>query len=216
MVGLSRFFLIGVLALLVAHRAPAAERIDRVLAMVGSSVITESDVRAAIAFGLVQPPRLDQDPVRTTLDQLIRRQLILGEVARSVAAEPDQGQIAKRLTIVKARFASPAAFDAKLGETAMNETRLRDILDADIRIDEYMRQRFGAVVEPGEEEVLAYYQAHAAEFTSGGRQLSFDQVKSTARQRLIEERRAQLIDDWVARLRRRTEVTDLYFAVPGS
>jgi hypothetical protein len=209
---LKRARLVIALALLAVSAARAADRIDRVLAVVSGTVITESDVRAALVFGLVRPPRAGADPVRTALDQLIRRQLILGEVARSAAAEPDASQVARRMEAVRASFPSRAAYDARLAETAMNETRLRDIVEADIRIDDYMKQRFGAVAEPSDQEVADYYQAHLAQFTSGGRQLTIDEAKAAARERLVEDRRNQIVDDWVARLRRRAEVTDLYFA----
>lgn len=188
----------------------AGELVDRVLAVVSGTVITESDVRAALAFDLVRPAPSGADPIRTTLDQLIRRELILGEVTRSAPTEADAAQVAKRMDAIRASYSSAAAYEAKLAQTAMNETRLRDIVEGDIRIADYMRQRFGAVAEPTDEEVASYYAGHRAEFTSGGRQLALDQASSAVRQRLIEEKRAALIDDWVARLRRRAEVNDLY------
>jgi len=193
----------------------AGELVDRVLAVVSGTVITESDVRAALAFDLVRPPRPGADPIRTTLDQLIRRELILGEVARSAPTEADTAQVARRMDAIRASYPSAAAYEAKLAQTAMNGTRLRDIVEADIRIGDYMRQRFGAVAQPTDEEVASYYAGHRAEFTSGGRQLTLDEARNAVRQRLIEEKRTALIDDWVARLRRRAEVTDLYLAGSG-
>ncbi len=208
-----RLFALAVgLVLLGSAAGAAAERIDRVLAVVGGRVITESDVRAALTFGLVNRARDGADPIRTTLDQMIRQQLILSEVTRAAGAEADGAAVDRRVEAIRAGFASPAEFKAKLDATAMNDTRLRDAVEANLRIDAYMQQRFGAVAEPGNEEVEAYYNAHRAEFTAGGAQLTFEQAKAAVRERLIEERRNQAIEEWIARLRRRTEVTDLYFA----
>lgn len=162
--------LVVTVALLAAPALWAADRIDRVLAVVNGTVITESDVRAALSFGLVRPPAEGADPIRTTLDQLIRRQLIMGEVVRSAPPESDAAQVAKRMEEIRARFPSRAAYEVKLAETAMNDTRLGDIVAAEIRIADYMKQRFGAVAEPSDEDVLAYYKTHLAQFTSGGRQ----------------------------------------------
>lgn len=202
----------AILAVLISAHAQAAERIDRVLALVNGTTITESDVRAALAFGLVPPPRPGADQVRATLDQLIRRELILGEVTRSAAAEVDAGRVRAKMDEIRSRFASRAAYDARLAETAMNEARLRDDVEADIRVDDYLTQRFGGVAEPSDSEITAYYEMHRAEFTSAGRQLTPEEARPAVAARVIEERRRQVVDDWVARLRRRADVTDLYFA----
>ncbi len=199
-------------AVLVSSGIATAERIDRVLAIVNGAVITESDVRAALSFDLVRPLRPGADPIRATLDQLIRRQLIMGEVLRSTTAELDPTRVAARLDAIRARFGSRAAYEARLAETAMNEARLRDFVEADMRVEDYMRQRFGGVAEPGEADIVDYYEAHRAEFRSGDRQLTLDEARPAVTARVIEVRRRQLIDDWVSRLRRRAEVTDLYFA----
>ncbi len=200
-----------VIVLLAGAAAAAAERIDRVLAVVSGRVITESDVRAALAFDLVQR-RADADPVRTTLDQLIRRDLVLTELTNAAVAEPDAAVVEKRLDAIRAGFPSVAAYQARLADTAMDEARLRDMIEAAIRVDDYVRQRFAAVPEPSSDEIAIYYNAHRTELTRGGRQLSFEETKPAVRERLIEERRNQAVEDWLVRLRRRTEVTDLYFA----
>ncbi len=191
-----------------------ADVIDRVLAVVAGTVITQSDVDAAISFQLVPPHAQGADPLRSALDQLIRRELVLAEVNRYAPIEANQADVAKKMNEIKAAFASPAAYESALGRTAMNETRLRDMVEANVRIEEYLRQRFG-VAEPTEDETVEYYVAHRPEFKSGGVQLSYDKAKSLARQRFMEDKRAALIEQWVARLRRRAEVTDLYFADSG-
>ena len=202
------------LAALVVTSLPAlcaADLIDRVLALVGSAVITQSDAAAALSFGLIPPPPAGSDPVAAAVDALIRRQLILDEVNRYAAMEVNAAVVAKRMNEIRAEFASPQQYQAALARTAMNEARLRDAVEANVRIDEYMKQRFG-VSEPTDEELAAFYAAHQAEFRSGGRQLTLQEAGTLVRQRLVEEKRNAVIDDWVARLRRRAEVTNLYFA----
>jgi len=192
----------------------AADLLDRVLAVVGGTVITQSDAVAALTFGLVASPAPDADPLRAALDQLIRRELILAEANRYAPSEADAEVVKKKVAEIRDRFPSPAAFRAALARTAMNESRLADIVEGDVRIGEYLKQRFG-VAEPTDEEVTAYYVAHRAELTSGGRQLTLEQARDAARQRWTEEKRAALIGEWVARLRRRAEVSDVYFADTG-
>jgi hypothetical protein len=104
--------LTGVLAVAVPVRggseAPPApgdgqQVIDRVLAVVGGQVITQSDAEAAQAFGLVDIGRAG-DPVRAAVDGLINRELILDEVNRYSAAEQDPAVVETRLASVRARF----------------------------------------------------------------------------------------------------------------
>jgi hypothetical protein len=199
-------------ATLICVGARAADRLDRVLAVVDGTVITESDVRASIRFGLVDPAPTGADPIRTTLDQLIRRELILREVARTTSAESDSARVSAAIASIRARFDSADAFQTRLAETAMDETRLRDTVSANILVDDYLNQRFGAVAEPGDAEIAAAYEARRAEFTIAGRPMTLEEAKPAVRQRLMDERRRQIVDDWVGRLRRRAEVTDLYFA----
>jgi hypothetical protein len=195
-----------------AATARAVEVIDRVLAVVGGTVITQSDARAALVFGLVRPPATPgADPLRATLDQLIRRELILAEVNRYASDQADASIVERQMAAIRGRFPSEAAYRAALAANAMTEERLRDIVDADVRIDEYIQQRFGAGAEPTDDEIAEYYSSHRAELTGGGQPLTLDQARPRIRQQLIEEKRAAAIDQWVTRLRRRTDVTDLYF-----
>ena len=59
---------------------------------------------------------------------------------------------------------------------------------------------------------MKYYRAHETDFTRGGVLRPFEEVRDVARERLLAERRVDLIRDWMAGLRRRIEVTDLYLA----
>ncbi len=195
-----------------AQSSSSAELIDRVLAVVGGVVITQTDADAALLFGLVRPPAAGQDPLRSTLDQLIPREIVLSEVNRAAAAEVNGGSVDKRMAQVRARFASEADYRAALARTAMTDVRLRGIVADNLRIEEYEQQRFGTVVEPSDTEVADYYARHQAEFTEGGRLLTPEQAQPIARQRLEAERRADVLNEWMTRLRRRVDVVDVYFA----
>jgi hypothetical protein len=188
-----------------------AQIIDRVLAVVAGGPITLSDVNAAIALGLVPAPAggTDADRVQPALDAMIERELQLVEVNRYVPPEPTDAEIAARLAEVRARFPSDAAFNATLNETGMSGDQLRAHLRDTLRIESYLVQRFGSAYQPSEEEVLGYYRSHQAEFTRDGLPRPYAEAKDEVRARLIQERAAPLIRDWVAGLRRRVDVTVL-------
>ena len=67
-----------------------------------------------------------------------------------------------------------------------------------------MRQRFGTI-QPTDAEVAEYYRTHAAEFG----QRSLAEVRDGIAASLAAERRAALVGEWVAGLRRRANITIL-------
>jgi len=186
-----------------------AQIIDRVLAVVVGEPITLSDVTAAIRLGLVPAPAGGEDRVQVALTALIERQLELIEVNRYVPPEPSAAQIEAALAQVRARFDSQAALETAMRDTGGSEAQLRARLRDDVRLETYLRQRFGGSYHPGEEEVARYYRLHESDFVRNGVLRPYEEVREEARQRLIDERAATLVRDWIAGLRRRTDVTIL-------
>jgi hypothetical protein len=145
------------------------EIIDRVLAVVGGSLITLSDVNAAHDLGLVTP-RESSDPIRDVLSQLIDRELQLAEVDRYAPPEPSAADVDREVQTVQSRFPSPGAFEEVLARSGIDLAHLRETMRENLRIRGYLAQRFS----------------------------------------VGEERRQQVVDEWVAGLRRRADIIDLY------
>ena len=188
---------------------PGAQIIDRVLAVVVGEPLTLSDVTAAIRLGLVTDAAGSADRMQAALNALIERQLQLIEVNRYVPPEPSDAEIDARLAQVRARFDSQAALESAMKDTGVTPTLLRARLRDDLRIETYRHQRFGASYQPGEEEVARYYRSHESEFIRNGVPRLYEEVRAEARTRLVDDRTASLVRDWIAGLRRRTDVTVL-------
>lgn len=201
--------LVCVLILAGGSRAIAAsEIIDRVLAVVAGNLIMLSDVTAALEFGLAAHGAAP-DPVRDTLSRLIDRAIILAEVERYAPPEPDADAVDRELQAVRSGFASPQAFDQTLARVGVNERHLRETLRQNLRIRAYLDQRF-TVAPPTDEEVGRYYREHQQEFSRNGAIVPFDQARQNVVEAVRTERRRMLVDDWVAGLRRRAEIVDMY------
>jgi hypothetical protein len=156
-----------------AVRPASAETIDRLLAIVGGHLITQSDVSAARELGLRDAAAAGaSDPVRAVLNALIDRELVLAEVERYAPPEPAPDAIDRDVARVRSRFATAEAFAAALARCGLTEKDLREILRQDLRIAAYLDQRFTAA----------------------------------------QTRRQGLMDDWLAGLRGRGEIVDLYLA----
>jgi hypothetical protein len=129
--------------LLVGVQPARAEVIDRVLAVVGGALITLSDVNAASELGLVTAGNA-ADPVRSVLAQLIDRELQLAEVDRYAPPEPSTAAIDGAVQAIAERFPSAQAFDDVLSRSGINIGNLRERVREDLRIRNYLDQRFSA------------------------------------------------------------------------
>jgi hypothetical protein len=179
------------------------ELIERTLALVGGQPITLSDARAAVALGLLDGERRGDDiPALTAL--LVDRELILREVQRYAPGAPSEGAVDARLDEIRKRFTDPAAFSRALELHGFTEARLRAWLRDDLRTIAYLAQRFASASTPTDAEINSAYARSRAEFDKAG--TSFEQAVPVIRERLIAARRAELIDDWLSDLRRRTDV----------
>lgn len=201
--------LLGVMALAAGPRAqerPAAPRsgeelLERTLAVVGGAVVTQSDVVLARALGLVEGPAAATP--EATLAALIDRWLMLHEVARFAPAEPDAAVVAARLAALRARVGD-SEVTRLLTESGRGPAFLAAWVRDELRTASYLEQRFASAGAPAESDVAAYVQAQAEEFARTG--VSGAEAAAIARARLLQERRRELIADWLADLRRRTPV----------
>lgn len=189
------------------------EILDRVLAIVGGHIVTLSDARAAVALGLAGPSR-SADPIADAVAALIDRRLILTEVDRYRVPDPDAAAVERRLTELAARLPADVPLDLALSALALDREGLRRLARDDLRIAVYLAQRFG-LVRPSDEEVAAYYREHAAELARGGVVPPLAEVAEALRESLAASRRDELVAQWVADLRRRTDIVVLYPSEPA-
>ncbi len=194
----------------IAAQAPVV--IDRIMAIVSGGLILRSDVEAALRLGLVTPPA-EGDRLQVALDRLIERRLMLLEADRYGPPEPTGAEIDAGLAEIDTRIASGDRLDAILRSSGFTLDQLRLWVRDDLRIRNYIQQRFGAALTAADDDILEYYRSHPKEFTREGAVRPFPEVRDEARQGLLAERRAMLIREWLAGLRRRTEVNVLY--LPG-
>ena len=201
--------LAAVVLVIAAATGVRAEVIDRILATVGGALILQSDAVAAARFGFVELPAKG-NPLQFTLDRLIERRLMLIEVDRYAPPEPPRALLDERMQQLDQRIGSGERLDAILRETGFTLEQLRLHVRDDLRIEGYVQQRFGAAYRPSDEEVVAYYRSHEADFTRDGKLRPFDEVRDAVRAALLSERQAASVREWMASLRRRTEVNVLY------
>ena len=179
------------------------ELLDRIVAHVNGEVITLTDVHAAVALGVVEPPA-DADAI-DAVEPLVSRYLVLAEVERFAPPEPAADVVARETASLIGRLGSRLV--AVMESTGIDEARIEDIARDTLRIQAYLDQRFGTTVQLTEEEVAQYYRIHPDEFTREGTLMPFTQAEPLARERAGAERRASIVAQWTGDLRARGDVT---------
>lgn len=204
--------LVLAMALAAGATPRADEIIDRMLAVVAGDLIMMSDVAAAVEFGLV-PQTSGDDVTRLVLSQLIDRSLMLAEVDRYAPQEPSTDAVDRELSALRDRFPSPQAYLDALARFGVEEASLRQTLRANLRLRAYLEQRFAAV-PPSDDDVRDYYGTHRDRFTVNGAVQPLDAVRADVLQALSLDRRQAMVDEWLAGLRRRATITDVYLTSP--
>jgi hypothetical protein len=142
------------LASLPVASAQQPELIERTMAIVGGQVITLSEVRTALALGLVQSQ--GTDPITAGTQKLIERALILREVQRYAPPEPAVDAVNQAVSAARNRVADPNTWQQILDAGGVSEGWLRDRVRDDLRIANYLTQRFagGAPDEARRQELI--------------------------------------------------------------
>lgn len=194
---------VAMLGASVSGSSVRAELLDRLVAVVGSRPILESDVRLVEQLSLVDVPAGAREG--DTLARLIDRALMLDEVDRFGPGEPGAAEVDARIDALRARVGSDV-LASTLQRTGVPEAALRGWVRDQVRLERYLAQRFDAVAQPTSDEVALYYADHPEEFTSAGVRRPLEDVEDMIQQTLASTRRAGLVADWQQALRRRARI----------
>ena len=208
---MARVYLVITAALsCVVLAAPAPGRaddlLDRVLATVEGRVITLSDVRTAVRFGLVETGQAG-DVMTATLDRLIDRLVILAEVERYAPPEPDAGAVRQAVASMRARIGSEEAVAAALRVAGLDEAVLVQWARNDLRIAQYLQERFAGAAEPTDEDIESYVRRHETDLQRAGLSPDAPETLRLARERVAAERHEAVVTEWVQDLRARAGVS---------
>ena len=116
-------------------KASAQQLLNRVVARVGTTAITQTDVDAALAFGIID--KQAGEPVK----QMIDRRLMLAEADKFRPAVPAEAVVAELVAKMKATAGAQAG--AVMKSTGIDDKRLTELARETLRIQSYIQQRFG-------------------------------------------------------------------------
>jgi hypothetical protein len=149
-----QLFLVITCLLLGAPLGAGQEVIDRVLSRVNGQIVTLSDLRQTRTLKLLA---VDADTDEAYQRALENRLLILREMSRGAAADPDQQAIAARRREWEARLGSGPPVQERLEQAGMSADTLDSWLANDVRIKAYLEQRFSSTPAPDRPQVINHW-----------------------------------------------------------
>lgn len=197
----------AVLASAALAAAPQAQLLDRVLAIVSGSVLTLSDARLVLDMGFVDVPA-GKDPVGVAVAWLIERALVLDEAARYEAGEDDFVGVEAALALTRRRFPSDAAWAAAKRRHEQTDDTLRTFMADTLRAQAFIDQRFAAQPAPTDTDIATHFELHRREYGTA----SLEEARDLVARAVRDERRKRAVAEWLGRLRRRADVSELYTA----
>ena len=167
--------------------------VDRVMAIVGDSIILQTEVqeelqRMAMSGGITLPdpgPELDQ-MMSQVLDQIVNRTLVLQEAARDTLIRIEESEIEDRVTSrineVTQQFGGQSGLQQALEADGLNLAEYRDLLRTQVR-QEQTQQLFlqrslqGApTIELSEDDLLESFQEARGQLQQRPKIITFTQV----------------------------------------
>lgn len=189
----------------------SGEIVDRIAATVNDTAIPESEVRKAILVTALTPePGESAEAFRTRILQaLIDQHLEYQDAARFGPAPPDAAQIAeamKKLTDrLEAEGKDPAAEFARAG---MAEEDVEAMLERQLVIQRYLKDRFAPIAYADEEQARAEYTERYVPEQEAAKQPvePFEKVSEEMRRRASERAFEEQVARWLKELRQKARI----------
>lgn len=134
----------------IAPPAPQTE-LDRIVARVNTSIITQSDVHQARVLALVEDASSDETVERALEDRL----LILREMAHAAPVIVADADVAARRAAWEPRLGGAARATAALAAAGMSDGALQVWMRDDARIQAYLKGQFGTLPDAERARTMA-------------------------------------------------------------
>ena len=175
---------------------PAGESrvIDRVVAVIGTQVLTLSELEFEARVTLVQrggvraaEASLDEQTLRGALELAINQRLLVAGADRLQAFQAERSEVEARLRAFRERFEDEPSLLAFLARHDADLEQLTAVLERSVRAERILDSRIRLRAQVSETEVRRYWEEHKG--TLGG---PYEAVRDTLKEKLFRERYGQL------------------------
>jgi hypothetical protein len=204
--------LFGLVLVAVSGIAPcaAAETLDRVVASIGNTALTASDVEKEYRFELFQngrAPATPPDPatLERVRDRLIDQRLLADEAeAENIERADLPRQATEALNEVRKKYPSAEAFQSALQALGTSEGEVLSHLEDQASVLRLIDQRLRPAAWVERTEIEAYYhETFVPEYArhTGASAPALEEVESQIREILVQQKIDQLLATWLQELR---------------
>ena len=150
-----RLAVLAATVLAAGTRLYAQEVVDRIAARVENDVILLSEVRALSRYQKFVDGQSESDD--QILDRLVDQWIVRTEATAARFPRPSAAEIDRNLERLKKSFASEAEFEARIRESQLTEAEVRELVDSQLYLSNYLDSRFRPAVQVDPQEVEKFY-----------------------------------------------------------
>ncbi|HYO69945.1 MAG TPA: hypothetical protein VEU33_28100, partial [Archangium sp.] len=168
----------------------ASRVIDRVVAVIGTQVLTLSELEFEARVSLVQrggvraaDAPLDEQALQGALELAINYRLLVAGADRLQAFQAERSEVEARLRAFRDRFEDETALLAFLARHDADLEQLTVVLERSVRAERILDSRIRLRAQVSDAEVRRYWEEHRG--TLGG---PFEAVRDTLREKLFRDR----------------------------
>jgi hypothetical protein len=189
-----------------------AEIIDRIAVSIGNSVITTSQLDREIrvtAFQNGEKPDFRPAHRRDVAQRMVDQQLIRREMELSNYPLPDPKEAEPLLEQLRTSYSGDAEFQKALAAYGITEQDVKDELLRQLTLLRFIEGRFRPAVHVSEQEIQDYFEKQikpSAQSTNPGQPITLEDYRNRIEETLAEKRTDQEVENWLADVRKRTEI----------
>jgi len=183
--------------------------VDRVVASIGASAITDAEIEAEYRFemfldGKAAPSGPDRATLERVRDRLIAQRLLAEQAAAEGTEPEDPPPSNEALDEVRQKFASPQAYQAALRSLGMDEQQVAARLAEQAKMLQMIEKRFRPSASPERAEIETYYrETFCPEFArrSKAPPPPLAEVENKIRDILVEKKIDGLLEAWLEEMK---------------
>jgi hypothetical protein len=138
--------------------APAAEVVDRMIAIVNGQLVTYTDLLWQLALEPGAPlDRPRSEDLRRVLETVIDQRIIYHEAEKLPHIHADDKEVEPALSELVRRFPSQAEFQRRVASVGLTSGQLREIVRERVEVEKYINFRFRSFTVVTPQEVEGYY-----------------------------------------------------------
>jgi parvulin-like peptidyl-prolyl isomerase len=196
-----RLLLVFLLIFFAFQAAAQAELIDRVVAYVGHTVITLSELNQAVAFNRALGG--DRTKIREeTLEGLINRHLLVQEARRLRFVEITDQDVNAEMSKLRQRLGSDKRFDSFLADVDVSREQLARMLAERLLVERFVEKKIGLFIRVSRDEAQEYFDRHPDRFKG----MRFADVQKAIIAGLQEKKLEEQMEKYLAELKSKTDI----------